>query len=80
MADASLRWAQVYDPLGNAFLSTLLAALPVVVLLGALAFLRALSAVRMALRELVFADIPDAELEAAALVAPTTLEMKGLLR
>jgi lactate permease len=41
MADASLRWAQVYDPLGQAFLSTLLAALPVVVLLGALAFLRA---------------------------------------
>src|SRR4051812_46473940 len=32
-------WPQVYDPLHNATLSTLCAALPVVVLLGALAFL-----------------------------------------
>lgn len=43
---------------------------PAVILLRneaqACAFLRALSAVRMALRDLVFADIPDAELEAAA--------------
>ncbi|HEY1458446.1 MAG TPA: L-lactate permease [Casimicrobiaceae bacterium] len=31
-------WQQVYDPLNNPFLSTVLAALPVVVLLGALGF------------------------------------------
>ncbi|MBI1396015.1 MAG: L-lactate permease [Betaproteobacteria bacterium] len=33
-------WQQVYDPLNNAVLSTLFAAIPVVVLLGGLAFLR----------------------------------------
>lgn len=33
-------WPQVYDPLGNAWLSTLFAAIPVIVLLGGLAFLR----------------------------------------
>jgi lactate permease len=32
-------WLQNYDPVGNAFLSTLIAALPVVVLLGAIAWL-----------------------------------------
>ena len=31
-------WNQTYDPLGSAVLSTLCAALPVVVLLAALAF------------------------------------------
>src|SRR5437870_7795176 len=33
-------WLQNYDPLHNPFLSTLLAALPVVVLLGSIAVLR----------------------------------------
>jgi lactate permease len=33
-------WTQVYDPLGHWWLSTLVAALPIVVLLGALAFFR----------------------------------------
>ncbi len=33
-------WQQIYDPAGNPLLSTLLAALPVVVLLGALGFFK----------------------------------------
>ena len=35
-----MAWPQVYDPLNNVYLSTILAALPVVVLLGGLAFLK----------------------------------------
>jgi lactate permease len=36
-----MTWTQIYNPLGNLFVSALVAALPVVVLLGMLAFLRA---------------------------------------
>jgi lactate permease len=36
----SLPWSQAYDPMRNVVLSTLLAAVPVVVLLGSLAFLK----------------------------------------
>ena len=35
-----MAWQQVYDPIGNPWVSTLLAAVPVVAMLGALAFLR----------------------------------------
>jgi hypothetical protein len=50
---------------------------PAVILLKndgqAFAFLRALSAVRIALRELVFADVPDAALESSELIDDESL-------
>jgi len=39
-AETAMSWSQVYDPAGHWALSTLLAAFPILVLLGALAFLR----------------------------------------
>ena len=35
-----MSWQQVYDPLGNGILSALVASIPIIVLLGTLAFLR----------------------------------------
>jgi lactate permease len=52
---ATGKWAQNYDPAGRWWLSTLLAALPVIVLLGAMAILRLkahVAAVRSGIRAL----------------------------
>jgi lactate permease len=40
LSEERFMWHQIYDPLGNPFLSTVLAALPVVVLLGAIGIFR----------------------------------------
>src|SRR5206468_11977599 len=56
-----MQWPQNYSPVGNASLSTLVAALPIVVLLGSIAFLKirihlaALLALAVALGVAIFA-------------------------
>ncbi len=72
-------WQQVYDPFGNAVLSTLLAAVPVVVMLASLAFfhvkahLAALMALASALLIAIFAfGMPAGMAGSAALTARPT--------
>ena len=70
----TLVWPQIYDPVGNPVLSTLMAAVPVVVMLAALAFfhvkahLAALLALASALLISIFAfDMPAGMAGSAAL-------------
>jgi len=37
-SEEAMNWLQIYDPLNNQVLSTMVAALPIIVLLGGLAF------------------------------------------
>jgi len=71
-------WQQIYDPFGNPVLSTLMAAVPVVVMLAALAFfhvkahLAALLALASALLISIFAfDMPAGMAGSAALFGMT---------
>ena len=82
-------WTQVYDPFGNAFLSTAVAALPVVVLLGLLAtgrvsaHMAALAGLVVALAIAILAYVPDemagytGRMERTAAWLPTVLAAAG---
>lgn len=71
-------WPQTYDPVGNAFFSTVLAAVPIVILLGAIAVLR-MPAHRAALAGLGSALVLSIGIYGMPLLAATTTAVYGAL-